>query len=393
MIGRMRHVLVLNQDAIPTSQGGGTRHIDLFSRVEGWTPLIIAGNRNHSAKFATEDKRFRLTWIPEHSGSALRVAGWVAYAIQAFCLTITRRRLDLVYGSSPHLLAPLAGLAAARLRRVPFVLEVRDLWPESIVAAGKIRSGSLIHRMLIRLEKLLVTQTDRIVVVTTGWEDHFAQLGTSPSRLAVIPNGTEASDFRVSQTREALRTAHGISGFTAVFAGAHGPKDGIDLILDAAARLPEINFLLVGAGAAKAEAQARAGQQRLNNVEFRPPIAKSALPGLLGACDVGIHAVTPYAVFDKGMSPNKLFDYMAAGLPVVSNAQRAIRKVIANDECGPVGGHDSLEESLRKVLGSDPATRRVWGLRGQWLVTERFSRSAAASSLTAILNSCVKADR
>jgi glycosyltransferase involved in cell wall biosynthesis len=388
----MKHVLVLNQFALPPSEAGGTRHIDLFSRVQGWTPLIIAGNRNHGTQevFDTDDKRFRLTWLPpQHGGGLARIIGWIIYAVQAFFLTITRRQLDLVYGSSPHLLAPFAGLAAARVRRVPFVLEVRDLWPESIVAAGKMTPGSVSHRVLTSLERLLVTQAERIVVVTSGWEDHFAQLGVPVSKITVIPNGTEASDFIVSETRETLRAAYRISGFTAIFAGSHGPKDGIDLILDAAAKTPEINFLLVGAGASKRQAEARIRQQNITNLEFRTPIPKTELARLLGACDVGIHAVTPLSVFEKGMSPNKLFDYMASGLPVVSNAEHALRDVIVDGECGPLGGSDSLVDCLRRVYEADETTRAEWGRRGRQLVVERFSRSAAAARLTAILNSRV----
>jgi len=292
-----------------------------------------------------------------------------------------------VYGSSPHLLAPLAGLAAARLRRVPFVLEIRDLWPESIVAAGRMTRGSLVFRAMSALEKLLVTSADRIVVVTPGWEEHFAELGTPASRLAVISNGTEPGDFEVTEAREDLRLTHGISGFTAVFAGAHGPKDGLELILDAAAQLPEINFLFVGAGPSKTQAAARAQRQNLRNVEFRSPVPKRDLAGLLRACDVGVHAVTPMTVFEKGMSPNKLFDYMASGIPLVSNAEKGLRNVIVDDECGRVAGPESLEECLRDVFAATAEQRARWGDRGREIVTERFSRSAAAQELAAVLGS------
>lgn len=386
----MKHVVVLNQFALPRTESGGTRHIDLFGRLDGWTPLIMVGNRNHHTQqvFNTVDKRFRLIRVPgQQGGGVARIIGWLAYAVQAFFLTVTRRRLDLVYGSSPHLLAPLAGLAAARLRRVPFVLEVRDLWPESIVAAGKMTPGSLSHRALTRVEKLLVTSADRIVVVTPGWEDHFVQLGAPASRLAVIPNGTEPGDFMVSESREDLRRTQGISGFTAVFAGAHGPKDGLDLILDAAARLPGIRFLFVGAGPTKKLVEARAQRESLKNVEFRAPVAKCDLPGLLQACDVGIHAVTPMTVFERGMSPNKLFDYMASGIPVVSNAEQGLRQVIVDGECGHVGGPQSLELCLTSVYEATPDQRAKWGERGREIVTERFSRSAAAKELAAVLGS------
>jgi len=386
----MMHVVVLNQFALPRTQSGGTRHIDLFGRLEGWTPLIIAGHRNHYTQevFETQDPRFRLVRVPGQQGGGIaRILGWLAYSLQAFFLTVSRRRLDLVYGSSPHLLAPLAGLVAARLRRVPFILEIRDLWPESIVAAGKMRRGSLVFRAMSALEKLLVTSADRIVVVTPGWEEHFARLGAPASGLTVITNGTEPGDFVVPQTRDELRLAHGISGFTAVFAGAHGPKDGLELILDAAAALPEINFILVGAGPTKEQARERARRENLTNVDFREPVAKRDLAGLLGACDVGVHAVSPMAVFDKGMSPNKLFDYMASGLPVVSNAELGLREVIVDGDCGHVGGSDSLEVCLAKVYGATPAQRTQWGERGREIVTERFSRHAAALQLAAVLGS------
>jgi len=142
----------------------------------------------------------------------------------------------------------------SKLRRVPLIVEVRDLWPESIVAAGLLRRGSRIHHALIALERWIYRRADQIVVVTPGWEEHFTDLGVGQEKVHVVPNGAEPSDFQVTQTRAALRSGNKISGFTAVFAGSHGPKDGIELVLDAAEKLPEVNFLLIGAGPSKSKA-------------------------------------------------------------------------------------------------------------------------------------------
>lgn len=385
----MKRVLVLNQYALPRTEGGGTRHIDLFGRLSGWQPLIVAAGRNHysQGRFTTADPCFRLVSVPRYKGNGIvRMLGWCVFAVKAVAIGLTRRRVDVVYASTPHPLAPVAGVLISRLRRTAFVLEVRDLWPESLVAAGALRRGSTFHRFLTALESWTARRADRIVVVTDGWAEHFSGLGVPSSRLTVVSNGTEPLDFAVAEGRDELRRRQNIQGFTAVFAGAHGAKDGIDLVLDAAAALKDMRFLLVGAGPVKAGAMARSERDLLNNVEWRDPVPKCELPALLAACDVGVHAVTPLDVFDLGMSPNKLFDYMAAGLPVVSNAGTGLARVVVDGECGRVGSATDLAECLRAVHEAGAAQQAVWGDRGRSLVAERFSRSAAAEELRAVLD-------
>lgn len=392
----MKHVLVVNQFALPRTEAGGTRHIDLFSRLPGWQPLIVAGDRNHYSqdRYRTDDARFRLLRVPgQHGGSLARLVGWLAFAVQAFAVCITRRRVDLVFGSSPQPFAALAALAAARVRRRPFVLEVRDLWPESIVSAGRLVRGSPVHRVFSLIERLLAQSATRVVCVTDGWQEHFARIGVPADRLVVIPNGTEPSDFRVSESRQELRERYDVHGFTAVFAGAHGPKDGIELILDAARRLPQMNFLLVGSGSVKAENKELAQQQNLDNIEFREPVPKVELARLLRACEVGVHAVTPMPVFEQGMSPNKLFDYMAAELPVVSNAEHALRRIMVDRECGRLGGPGDLVDCLTAVQQASPAQRDAWGERSGEILGQRFSRRVAAGLLGRTLDDVITAEQ
>ena len=137
------------------------------------------------------------------------------------------------------------------------------------MAIGGMRAGSTTHRLLAAVERYLVQSADHIVAVTPGWGDHFAGLGGRPyTAVSVITNGAETSDFAIAESREDLRDEYDITGFTAVFAGAHGPKDGIDLILDAASDLPELTLLLVGDGPSKPRAVTRARREGLSNVRF-----------------------------------------------------------------------------------------------------------------------------
>lgn len=383
-----RPVLVLQHYALPRDQGGGTRAIDLFGRLKKWTPTIIASNFGHTSRqaFTTSDKRFALVPVPRYNSNGMaRMAGWGVYAAEAFAVGLTKPA-DVVFGSSPHMLAPVAALALARIKRVPFVVEIRDLWPESIVTAGELEEGSALHRALVALETLLYRQAARIVVVTAGWEDHIAALGADAGKVVVIPNGTEVSDFQVSESKESLRQKWNVSGYTAVFTGAHGPYVGLHLILDAAEQLPDVNFLLVGAGPRKAEAIEDAKRRGLTNVEFRDPVAKQDLASLLAACDVGLHTVTPQPVFDKGMSPNKLFDYLASGLPVVTNAKIPLRRVLTDDQCGAVVEPDGLAEGIRRVRAADEGTLKRWRDNAMELMVSRFSRSSAAQTLERVLD-------
>ncbi|WP_409483689.1 glycosyltransferase family 4 protein [Arsenicicoccus dermatophilus] len=385
----MRRVLVLNQFALPRDQGGGTRHADLFGRCPGWRAVVLAGDRNHYSqqRFTTRDPGFRLVPVPASDGSPrARLTSWVAYCVQAVGFGL-RHRPDVVFASTPHLLTAVAGWALARTVRVPLVLEIRDLWPESFVAAGLLTRGSWTHRGLEAVERFVVRRADEIVVVTTGWEQHLSRLGADPQRCTVVPNGTEPYDLHLSpQDREKRRRSLGIDRTTAVFAGAHGPKDGIDLILDAAASVPEVDFVLVGDGPAKHDAQSRARREGLSNVRFADPVPKQDLPMLLACCDIGVHSVTPLEVFRLGMSPNKLFDYLAAGLPVVSNAGDAVTGLIGHDRCGHVGDSGSLAEGIRLVGAASDQQRAEWRRTADTLIRTRFSRREAARRLAAVLD-------
>jgi len=393
----MKNVLVLNQFALPRSEGGGTRHFDLFSRLPDWSPRIVAGNRNHYSQkiFATDEPIFRLVELPAGSsgGGRSRVLSWLQYCWGAARLGVHARRLDLVYASTPHLLTPVVGWLVSKIRRVPLVVEVRDLWPETFVSAGVLREGSLPHRALALLERWIMRRAAHIVVVTDGWEDHFASLGVPPDRITVIKNGTEVSDFSVTESRAELRARWDIHGITAVFSGAHGAhgtQNGIPSIIEAAADLPDVNFLFVGDGPGKAPAIEMARSLGLSNVEFRDPIPKSELPSLLAACDIGLQTLAPLAIFKHGISPNKLFDYMAAGLPVVSNAREVLERLMTADECGRLGGPDELVESIRHVAEAGEEARATWGRRAQQIVSERHSRSAAAARLNELLLEVVR---
>jgi glycosyltransferase involved in cell wall biosynthesis len=245
------------------------------------------------------------------------------------------------------------------------------------------------------LERFVYRRADHIVVVTGGWTDHFKALGISDDKVSVIANGVDVDKMVVTEPSERLRAEFGFpqDRLTAIYAGAHGPANGLDQLLDAAAELRDVDIVLIGAGTERDRLIELVESRKISNVRFMEPVPKAELARVLAACDIGIHILAPWDLLQQGLSPNKLFDYMAAGLPVVSNCAPGLQAVIADGECGRLSQPDDFTAALRAVAAASPEERRRWGATGRAIVAERFSRTAAADRLSELLASVDRRNR
>jgi glycosyltransferase involved in cell wall biosynthesis len=278
-------------------------------------------------------------------------------------------RPDIVMGSTPHLFAALAAWRAARRHRVPFVLEVRDLWPESLAVGNFTRGPG--YWALHMLARFLYRVADRIVVLAQGVADFLARVGVAPERIVLAPNGVDVAVYG-SATR-APRTELRLA-----YAGAHGPANGLEAVLDAAALLrdePHVTFDLVGDGPSKTALVARARARDLDNVRFREPIAKSAMPTVLAECDAGLMVLKDVPLFAFGVSPNKLFDYWGASLPVICNVPGEVADMVRQSGAGIQSrdaSGEALADAIRQLLALSPVERAAMGARGRaWVERER----------------------
>lgn len=383
-------ILVLNQYAVPTSEGGLTRHIDLFERLpEAWEFHILAGNRNSQSRrtVRSDDSRFTFIRVPAYDerNGLQRMFGWVVYSVAAVLHGLRRPRPDVVFASSPHLLTPLAGLVLARLRRARFVLEVRDIWPESLVEFGYLERGSLVHAVLERLERFLYRRADHVIVVSEGWRPYFQERGVLDDRLTVVTNGAETSEWAPRGEVASLAERLGVEGPVVVYAGAHGVPNGLDYVLNAAAQLRDVTFAFIGDGVLKTKHVARASAEGLTNVRFVDPVPKSELGTFLWTADIGVHTLADIDLFKIGMSPNKLYDYMAAGLPVISNAGGLAEEILAGSGAGVPVGADDVATGVRQILSLSPQDRAAMGRRGTAWIEANASRGAMAGRLQGAL--------
>lgn len=395
-----RHVLVLNHFAKPRNASGGTRHVDLFGRLAGWDARILASNRSYFSPGARDpsDALVTVVWTTPYAGAGIRrILNWLSYAVTAIVAGLRGARPDVVYGSTPHLLAPFAAWVLARRYRVPFVLEVRDLWPQVLVEMDRLRPDSLLCRFLSRLEAWLYDHADAIVVLADGVREELTRRGVAAEKVLTIPNGADPVDFHVGADRDELRKRFEFDGVVFVYAGAHGPANGLGLVLDAAAAVredhPDAHFVFVGDGPSKAELLTAAQRRGLDRVRFLDPVAKSAMPEFLAAADVGLHVLADVPLFRYGVSPNKVVDYMAAALPVLTNSPGEVGGLVLRAGAGQVVEPDELECGTRALLSITPEERAQLGASGQAHIARVRSPTVLAPRLEALLGSLAEDGR
>lgn len=395
---RRQRVLVLNHFAVPRTGAGGTRHVELFNRLKNWDYELVAADRNlfDRRRYKKDSSIITVRTVGYKSNSLLRILNWLSYCAGALFRGLTTQKPDVVYASSPHLLTALAGWLVARTRGVAFVLEVRDLWPEVLASMGRMHRGSRLYRVLEGLERWLYRTADRIVVLAEGTREVIIGYGINPEKIAFLPNCSETDDFARPAPRAHLRKRFGFQGLVFVYAGAHGPANGLDVLLSAAGELqdalPKARIVLVGDGPSKPELVRHAQLNKLSNILFMDPVSKQEMPALLGAADVGLHVLADVPLFRYGVSPNKLFDYMAAGLPVITNCPGEVGGLVDEARAGVWTEPSQLATGILAMAEVSEAQRQAWGKAGREFIQEHRSRARIAQQLDDLLQDVLSDD-
>lgn len=286
---------------------------------------------------------------------------------------------DLVLATTTPLTVGLPGILVRWLRRKPFVFEVRDLWPELPRAMGVIRNPLVLWAMGV-LEWASYRSAHRLIGLSPGIVAGIERRGVAPDAIAMIPNGCDLDIFAAPVDP---RQPAGVSEdqFLAVFAGAHGLANGLDAVLDAASALKsagrdDIRIALVGNGMCKDALKNRAAAEELDNVLFFDPVRKTELVGLFRRADVGLQVLADIPSFYFGTSPNKFFDYIAAGLPVINNYPGWLAGMIEQAQCGiAVPPRDPQAFAAAMIrLADDRAATRTMGARARALAERDFAR-------------------
>lgn len=320
-----------------------------------------------------------------------RLAFYLSYMVNATVagLALASGHYDVVYTTSPPLLVGGAGLALSILRRLPFVFEVRDLWPESAVELGELNNRWAI-RMAEGMERICYRRSARIVAVTRGIYNRLHGRGVPEKKLTWIPNGANIELYQPRPKDREIGERLGLEGkFVVIYAGLHGLIHGMDAIIDCARMLRgrnDIVFLLVGGGVRKRDLISLAQDYGLGNVIFLPEQPESELARYLSCADLGL-ATTKKLALCEGTLPVKMFSYMACGLPVLLAACGEAKGVLEEARAGIVVEPENPLQLCEAILqlNENPALRQEYGRNGRDFVVRNFSRKDLAIRLEKVL--------
>lgn len=404
----MKNVWVLNHYAQEPSGAGGTRHFHLAEHlaIYAWQATVIAASVDFTSgkqRLALgEGHRYELIggvpffWIrtPQYRGNGGgRMLNMLAYTWQVLRPSTTKRipPPDVVIGSSVHPFAAVAGALLARRFKVPFIFEVRDLWPQTLVDMGRLREKSLLTWALRKMELWLYRRAARIIVLLPRAWEYIVPLGIPKDRVMWIPNGVDLSWFPPSE----LPVRELSEPFTLMYLGAHGQANGLDNILKAMKLVQDrqpslpIRLRMIGDGPLKHALIAQARELALTNVSFEPSVPKSEIPALAAQADAFVIAVLDLPnLYRYGISMNKLFDYLAAARPIII-ASDAANNPVEDAQAGwtvRAGRPDQLAEAIMKVATAPINERRRMGRDGRKYVEENHGFQQLSGRLATVLD-------
>jgi glycosyltransferase involved in cell wall biosynthesis len=337
------------------------------------------------------------TYITANEGFVRRTLDYLSFMVSAILAGLFLPRPDVIVATSPQFFTPCAAWVVSMLRRRPFVFELRDLWPDSIVAVGAMRETAAI-KWLRKLEYLLYRRAARIVSVTHSFRRVLSGNGIDPNKIAVVPNGVDLDSYQPGGNPSELASRLGLEGkFVAAYVGTIGMAHGLGAILEAAVRLrsrPDIAFVLVGTGAEKAALIQRLEDQGLDNVMFVGAVSKAEVREYWRLCDAALVLLKDLPLFEQ-VIPSKMFEAMAMERPIILGVRGECRGILDAAKAGiaikPEDGGELAEAIV--ALADNRVLRERLGKAGRAYAAREFDRDHLAQQMLTVLSSAAQQER
>lgn len=396
------HLLIIHQVFMTEQDAGGTRHFEfarflaekghriivITSDVEFFTGLKQDVKTSENLPSRIEIKRVK-TYSKLHAGFFGRLLSFITFMINSFFTALRIKEIDAVFGTSPPIFQGVTAYLISKINRRPFVFEIRDVWPDFMVEIGAIKNPLLIYSAR-SLEKFLYKKAKLIIINSPGFKPLLLEKGVKDNKIRVVPNSADTSMFNPNSKGESIRERYNLVGkYVILYAGAIGKSNDIGTLIEAAAKLKDVDdmvFLLVGGGNELELIKKRVREDNLNNVILLPPIPKSYIPEVIAASDVCVAILKDVPMF-KTTYPNKVFDYMAGGRPVLLAIDGVIRKVVEDANAGVFAQPGDAEDIAKGImqLYKDRGRRIEMGINGRKYVEENFERKVQAEKLEKVL--------
>ena len=394
-----KKIWILNHYAITPTTGGGTRHYDFAAELvnRGYDVTIFAAGFDHKLrveKLAKGEKVRKETvngvnfvWLktfPYQKNDKRRIINMFSFMFRLFFVGLKQEKPDVIVASSPHLLTCLTGYFLAHLKKAKYVVEIRDLWPQSAVDMGLISESGMTNKILKFVERFIYKKAKKIIVLLPGAVSYIKSLGIDENKVKYIPNGVDVKRYdQVLQKGEKILAVEQIrqkheNNFKVLYLGAHGQANVLDVIIEAAKIIQDqgyqdIHLLFVGDGPEKEHLIAKANTHGLNNIFFYQPIKKVEVPLLLDNVDIATISIKNISLLGKyGISPNKIFDYLCAGKPIIF-AVTALNDIVKEANAGisiPPEDPPAFAQAIIDLYHLPKHERNLLGANGRRYVEE-----------------------
>ncbi|MFC7440003.1 glycosyltransferase family 4 protein [Laceyella putida] len=402
-------IWLANHYAVPPNIAGITRHYELareWAREEGAEVTVFLSNFVHPRRtFITEEEKqgieqvkgLKLNWLwsfPHKQNDFRRIINMGSFAAVFFLAGLLKKKPDVLIASSPHLFTAFAGWMLAKLKGCPFVLEVRDLWPDSLIKMGGLNNKHVV-KLLTWMESFLYEKADQIIVLTEHQRKFIADKGIDPDKIDLIPNGIVVSSWQPNpEKRVEFRRKMGVTEdqFVAIYTGAHGPANALEYVVKAGRHLkPNTAIVLIGDGPEKERLLKIKQEEGLDNIHLLDPVPKAEIFDYTYAADCGIISLADNEVF-RGARPNKLFDYTFIGLPIISTVDGEVREIVEKNQVGIFAGAENpegLAEAIDQVRSFNEEERAAIKERGRQYIDREGDRKKLAHRFYEILRELV----
>jgi glycosyltransferase involved in cell wall biosynthesis len=298
------------------------------------------------------------SYITANEGFVRRILDYQSYMVSAIVASLFIRKVDVIVGTSPQFFTACAAYVASRLKFRPYIFELRDLWPETIKAVGAMKNARAIA-LLEKLELFLYRKAAKVISVTKSFKKNLISRGIDGSKIEIVTNGVDISQFTPRPKDEALTKQLGLEGkFVAGYIGTHGLCHGLETLVTAAERLrgTGIVFLFLGDGARKQFLRDMAAERKLDNVVFIDSVPKAEVPRYWSILDVSVIHLQKAELFTT-VIPSKLFESMGMGLPVLHGVEGESADIVRDEHAGIPFEPENVDElvaALRR-LKDNPA--------------------------------------
>lgn len=399
-------VWLVNQFAVTPDMAGGTRHYDFAKELvkKGYSVFVFASdfsltelefkklnNEPFKIEIIDDVKFIWIRVIPYYKNNYRRILNQLSFAVNFYKTAIKMDIPDTIIGSSPQLFTAFSSMLISIRKKVKFIAEIRDLWPASLTELSPKMKYHPYTWLLAVLEWLVYKKAGHIIVFTEGNKHKIINKGIKDERISFIPNGIDPNIVISEEETERFRKNLDSSKFNICYAGNIGIANNLQLAVDAAVKLKDknIHLYIVGNGPMRDSIRYDIKNRGLSNISILEPVSKKEIFSLLSSMDACFITLQDVPLFRYGVSPNKLFDYMFAGKPIICSVGGWSNELVEKAECGIAvepGDTDAFVDAIIKLSQISEQDRAKLGNNGREYVIKHFSRPNLVNQLIRIIS-------